>query len=59
MECFGVGRSSLREAVLDAIQARDYTIVQSFTLIIAVGYVLINLIVDLLYAFLDPRIRLS
>jgi peptide/nickel transport system permease protein len=50
----GVGRT-----LFDAIQARDYTIVQAFTLIIAVGYVVINLIVDILYAFLDPRIRLS
>ncbi len=50
----GVGRT-----LFDAIQARDYTIVQAFTLIIAVGYVLINLIVDVLYAFLDPRVRLS
>lgn len=50
----GVGRT-----LFDAIQARDYTIVQAFTLIIAVGYVLINLLVDVLYAFLDPRVRLS
>jgi ABC-type dipeptide/oligopeptide/nickel transport system permease component len=50
----GVGR-----ILFDAIQARDYTIVQAFTLVIAVGFVAINLIVDLLYAFLDPRIRLS
>ncbi len=50
----GVGR-----ILFDAIQARDYTIVQAFTLVIAVGYVLINLIVDLMYAFLDPRVRLS
>ncbi len=50
----GVGRT-----LFDAIQARDYTIVQSFTLIIAIGYVVINLIVDILYGFLDPRIRLS
>lgn len=50
----GVGRT-----LFDAIQARDYTIVQAFTLIIAVGYVLINLVVDVLYAFLDPRVRLS
>ena len=50
----GVGRT-----LFDAIQARDYTIVQAFTLIIAVGFVAINLLVDLLYAFLDPRIRLS
>jgi peptide/nickel transport system permease protein len=50
----GVGRT-----LFDAIQARDYTIVQAFTLVIAFGYVLINLIVDVLYAFLDPRVRLS
>ena len=50
----GVGRT-----LFDAIQARDYTIVQAFTLIIAIGYVVINLFVDLLYAYLDPRIRLS
>ncbi len=50
----GVGRT-----LFDAIQARDYTIVQAFTLVIAFGYVLINLVVDLLYAFLDPRVRLS
>jgi len=50
----GVGRT-----LFDAIQARDYTIVQAFTLIIAVGFVVINLIVDITYAFLDPRIRLS
>jgi peptide/nickel transport system permease protein len=50
----GVGRT-----LFDAIQARDYTIVQAFTLIIAVGYVVINLIVDILYAYLDPRIRLG
>ncbi len=50
----GVGR-----ILFDAIQARDYTIVQGFTLIIAAAFVVINLIVDLTYAFLDPRIRLS
>lgn len=50
----GVGR-----ILFDAIQARDYTIVQGFTLVIAVLYVMINLFVDLLYVFLDPRVRLS
>jgi peptide/nickel transport system permease protein len=50
----GVGRT-----LFDAIQARDYTIVQAFTLVIAVIYVLVNLFVDILYVFLDPRIRLS
>lgn len=50
----GVGR-----VLFDAIQARDYSIVQGFTLIIAAAYVIINLVVDLLYAFLDPRVRLG
>lgn len=50
----GMGR-----LLFDAIQSRDYTIVQSVTLVVAVVFVLVNLIVDLTYAFLDPRIRLS
>jgi peptide/nickel transport system permease protein len=50
----GVGRT-----LFDAIGARDYTIVQAFTLVIAVIYVVVNLFVDILYVFLDPRIRLS
>ena len=50
----GLGRT-----LFEAITARDYIIVQGFTLIIAVGFVFINLIVDISYAFLDPRIRLS
>lgn len=50
----GLGRT-----LFDAITARDYIIVQGFTLIIAFSFVVINLIVDISYAFLDPRIRLS
>ncbi len=50
----GVGR-----ALFDAITGRDYAIVQGFTVIIAGGYVLVNLMVDLSYAWLDPRIRLE
>jgi peptide/nickel transport system permease protein len=49
----GVGRS-----LFEAITARDYPIIQAFTLVIAVGYVVINLLVDLSYTYLDPRIRL-
>ncbi|MBN1953452.1 MAG: ABC transporter permease [Anaerolineae bacterium] len=48
----GVGKS-----LFEAITARDYVVVQVFTLVIAVGFVIINLIVDLSYAFLDPRVR--
>lgn len=50
----GVGR-----AMYEAITARDFPIIQGFLIVIAVGYVLINLLVDLSYAYLDPRIRLE
>ena len=50
----GVGR-----AVTEAIGARDYSVIQGFTLVIAMGFVLVNLLVDVSYAYLDPRIRLS
>lgn len=49
----GLGRT-----LFEAITARDYIIVQGFTLIIAISFVVINLLVDISYAFLDPRIRL-
>jgi len=42
---------------IDAIIARDYQQVQGFALITAFAFVVINLIVDLSYTFLDPRIR--
>jgi peptide/nickel transport system permease protein len=42
---------------IDAIIARDYQQVQGFALITAFAFVVINLIVDLTYTFLDPRIR--
>ncbi len=50
----GVGRT-----LVDSITARDYTVVQGFTVFIAVAFVLINLLTDAFYAYLDPRIRLS
>jgi peptide/nickel transport system permease protein len=48
----GVG-SALREA----INNRDYAILQGFILILAVVYVLVNLLVDISYGLLDPRVR--
>lgn len=45
--------------LVDAIFARDYPVVQGFTLIIAIIFVFVNLLVDISYAYLDPRIRLS
>ena len=50
----GVGR-----ILYESITARDYGIVQAFTVVIAVFFVLLNLIVDISYAYLDPRIRLE
>jgi len=43
--------------VYDAILGRDYTVVQGGTLLIAFVFVFVNLLVDLSYAFLDPRIQ--
>jgi peptide/nickel transport system permease protein len=43
--------------LFEAINARQYIALQSLVAIIAVSYVLINFLVDLLYAVLDPRIR--
>jgi peptide/nickel transport system permease protein len=50
----GVGRM-----LYEGITARDYPVIQGFTLVIAFGYVAVNLVVDLSYAFFDPRIRLE
>ncbi len=53
------GLSGLGRTLFEAITARDYGIVQSFTVVIAIMYVIINLIVDISYGYLDPRIRLD
>ena len=48
----GIGR-----LVVDAIAKRDYPIIQGVILIFSGVYVLVNLIVDLSYTLIDPRIR--
>jgi peptide/nickel transport system permease protein len=48
----GVGR-----LVVDAVFARDYPTVQGVVLLIAVGFIASNFLVDVLYGYLDPRIR--
>lgn len=48
----GLGRLTLQ-----AIQARDYPLVQGCVLVISFGYVLVNAATDLFYAYVDPRIR--
>jgi peptide/nickel transport system permease protein len=47
----GVGK-----LVVEAIAQRDYTLIQGLMLLVAFGYMVVNFIVDLLYAWLDPRI---
>jgi peptide/nickel transport system permease protein len=43
--------------MVQGILARDFPLVQGCVLVVALSFVLINLLVDLLYAWLDPRIR--
>lgn len=50
----GIGRLTVQ-----AISARDYPLLQGCILVIAVSYVAVNLLTDLLYAVIDPRVRLS
>jgi peptide/nickel transport system permease protein len=45
--------------ILTAINARDVPVVQSFVIIIATFVVFTNLVIDVLYAVIDPRIRFS
>ncbi len=45
--------------LVSAILSRDYAVVQAFTVIIALIFVFVNLIVDLSYVFLDPRVRMQ
>ena len=48
----GIGR-----LLVDSIRARDYPVVQGSVLLIAITFIFINIAVDLLYGFIDPRIR--
>jgi peptide/nickel transport system permease protein len=43
--------------LIDAVQVRDYPVVQGATVFIAGLFILINLLVDVLYAIIDPRVR--
>jgi len=51
------GRPGLGRYVVAAIGARDYPVIQGTVLVVAVGFVLINLLVDIAYAAIDPRIH--
>lgn len=49
----------LGSVALNAMNARDYPLIQGVTIIAAITFVLINLIVDLLYTVVNPRVRLG
>jgi peptide/nickel transport system permease protein len=44
---------------IDAVNQRDYTLLQGVVLVAAAGYVVINLLVDVIYSLLNPRIRVA
>ena len=50
----GIGRLTV-----DAVLARDYPVIQAVILLASLIYVVINLLIDITYVFLDPRIRYS
>jgi peptide/nickel transport system permease protein len=51
--------TGMGKTIFEAIEGRDYIVIQGVTLVVAVAYLLVNLVVDVSYAMLDPRIRLS
>lgn len=48
----GIGR-----LMIDAIKQRDYPVVQGVVLFVAIGFSLLNLLIDIIYAFIDPKIK--
>lgn len=50
----GVGK-----LLVSSIQLRDYNVLQACVVVIAAAFIIVNLLVDLLYAYIDPRVRLS
>lgn len=53
------GLPGVGKFLVDSIFARDYPVVQGFTIMVAMLFVIVNLLVDISYAYIDPRIRLS
>jgi peptide/nickel transport system permease protein len=56
---FTFGLGGLGSLITDAIQNRDYPVVQGTTLFLVTVFVLLNLLTDMLYVVIDPRIRYS
>lgn len=51
--------TGMGQTLFEAINGRDYSVIQGATIVVAMIYVIVNLVVDVSYAFLDPRIRLD
>jgi ABC-type dipeptide/oligopeptide/nickel transport system permease component len=52
-------RPGLGTLLLEALSTRDWKVVQGVVIVVATSYILVNLLVDLAYAALDPRIRVK
>jgi peptide/nickel transport system permease protein len=53
------GLNGLGALLIQAVRTRDFPVVQGVTLLFTAAFILINLVVDLLYAVVDPRVRLQ
>jgi peptide/nickel transport system permease protein len=53
------GIAGFGRLTIDAVNQRDYALIQGVVLVTAAGYVLVNLLVDIVYSLLNPRIRVS
>ena len=55
-QIFGI--AGFGRLTIDAVNQRDYALIQGVVLVAACGYVIVNLLVDVTYSFLNPRIRI-
>jgi peptide/nickel transport system permease protein len=56
-QIFGI--AGFGRLTIDAVQQRDYALIQGVVLVVATGYVVVNLLVDVVYSLLNPRIRVA